>query len=1049
MDTQNNAQNRIRNYTLEKHLEAICEKDHDYDVLLAAWRLNKENLKLALNTITSSFPHFSQHDSSHSSKVLDNIQRLLGKDRIEQLGATDTFLLLMAAMTHDLGMYLYYGMLQEKWSEEKMADILKDYANSDDKTIAQAARLLSDFKRCPNDPDPAKEYKWALEIKNAVTIIIAHQMRSGHEERSAEYIKQSEGLIADLTHGFYFDLLPSRYLTLLSKVAYLHGTDFKEVMTELRQKADGFKNDFIHPRFIACMIRMGDLLDIDSNRFNDFALSMVKEVPESSKAHHEKHQAVKHLLISPTGIEAELDCKTDASYRVARQVFDWLESEVEHLSRNWSRIAPSDLSGLPPVLHTDSIKILYKGLRTREELMNLRFDISSKKTFEMLKGGAIYENPGRVFMREIVQNAMDATKLQIWEDIYSNPLLIRQSQKPEIKFREDIRFSDDMPISIYDGYPINLTVEYDENNQSIIVTCEDCGTGISDESLIRMTSQVGASRKADENYEKTIKEMPYFLQPTAAFGLGLQTVFYVTDEFVVETRCTDQKARRIKFRTSTNGSYCSVEDENIEFQRPIEGTDKKKDVSHGTTVRIVIDKEHLDKLFELDEKGYKELISNPEAIAYHIPQMIDRFARKTFRQIGDIPFLYHSPYNSFEATRSKNEYVFLKEEGDFRLYERIQETENYGKRKKDYSFLIEERKYGSRLKIAFYRNSGNVLLRNIPVTDDFGGWWENYTGIDWDLCCREADKLVNLSRDDLLPQGYNWCEETMDELLPTCVKMIHKRLLEHYQKCKKGEKKDVLEQYASLCLLNWQLPQPIKIDITPLSNHSINYDKDPLVIDNQGEAIKTQQLIESDKLVLVSGLYSYFKNSVTKNSDCFRDDEIIVNRVRIPDAYVCYELFFVKDKDDDDVQCYRLIKKKPNDPQLVTISDDDIRKNNITLRPYGFNKYQEIVVSKEAPSLGFDLPYHVNCWIYPVSRTYFFEEIQESLPKTRTEAESYLREKDRMEKLVPDYIVKLIQKYNVLKNDKLTKEEIYDAYIRLILDHKFGFEKKKKAPKAD
>ena len=324
MDTQNNAQNRIRNYTLEKHLEAICEKDHDYDVLLAAWRLNKKNLELALSTITSSFPHFSQHDASHSSKGLDNIQRLLGKDRIEQLGATDTFLLLMAAMTHDLGMYLYYGMLQEKWSEEKMADLLKDYANSDDKTIAQAARLLLDFKRCPNDPDPAKEYKWALEIKNAVTLIIAHQMRSGHEKRSAEYIEQSEGLIANLTHGFYLDLLPSRYLTLLSKVAYLHGTDFSEVMTELRQKADGFKNDFIHPRFIACMIRMGDLLDIDSNRFNDFALSMVKEVPESSKAHHEKHQAVKHLLISPTGIEAELDCKSDASYRVARQVFDRL-----------------------------------------------------------------------------------------------------------------------------------------------------------------------------------------------------------------------------------------------------------------------------------------------------------------------------------------------------------------------------------------------------------------------------------------------------------------------------------------------------------------------------------------------------------------------------------------------------------------------------------------------------------------------------------------------------------------------------------------------------
>ena len=35
-----------QNYTLEKHLEAICNEDSDYNVLLAAWRLNKENLKL-------------------------------------------------------------------------------------------------------------------------------------------------------------------------------------------------------------------------------------------------------------------------------------------------------------------------------------------------------------------------------------------------------------------------------------------------------------------------------------------------------------------------------------------------------------------------------------------------------------------------------------------------------------------------------------------------------------------------------------------------------------------------------------------------------------------------------------------------------------------------------------------------------------------------------------------------------------------------------------------------------------------------------------------
>ena len=1028
-----------QNYTLEKHLEAICREDSDYNVLLAAWRLNKENLALALSTISSSFPHYSRHDATHSSKILDNIQRLLGQDRIERLGATDTFLILMAAMTHDLGMYLYYGMLEEKWKEDKMEALLKNYSQSDDKTIAQAARLLLNFNRCTDDP--AQSYLWALEIKNAVTLIIAHQMRGGHEKRSAQYIEDDD-FIAKLTHGFHFELLPSRYLTLLSKVAYLHGTNFGEVMEILKQNADGYKGDFIHPRFIACMIRMGDLLDIDSNRFNDFASSMIKEVPESSKAHFDKHQAVKHLLISPSGIEAELDCKTDASYRVARQVFDWLEKEVEKLSRNWSRIAPDNLGGLPPVLHTDSINILFNGTRTRTELMNLRFDISSKKTFEMLKGGAIYKNPGRVFLREIVQNALDATKLQIWQDMDIHLPFDQKAPERHIGNRKDIRFFGDIPASVYNKYPVSLNVDYNKEDQSIIVTCEDCGTGISDESLIRMTSQVGASRKADKDYEKTIKAMPYFLQPTAAFGLGLQTVFYVTDEFAVETRCPGEKARRIVFRTSTNGSYCSIKDENIEFQRTVVGTDQKREVPHGTTVRIVIDKEHLDRLFELDEKKFKEFMNNPASIGYHIPASIDDFARKTFTSIDDIPFRYHSPYdsfethNSFEIIKEEEKYEFLDKDKEevFRLYGRLDKERNR------YYFWLEERKYGSHLEIEFNGyGSTEIMLRNIPVTEE-RWWWNRYAGIEWNLCCREADQQVNLSRDGLLPQGESWCEETMNELLPACIQLTHKFLLERCQSSEGEVKSRLLYQYAILCLLNWHLPQPIKkVELAPLKEHFI---RGYVAIDKHGKPINTKQVMESDGFVVVDDYDFNFKETIIKNSSKFQDDELIISErdVSIPYTYICSEIFFVQNKGYRICTCYRLIKENSSDgPQWVTISDDDLRKTGISgYCIHAFKKYEEIVVSNDAPLLGFKPPFHGKCWIYPVRG---LRDIENTISDNRAEAETFLREKGRMEKLVPDHIVELIQKYNVLKNENLSKEEIHNAYIRLILDSRFGVEK--------
>lgn len=1068
----------INNYTLEKHLEALCSNDNDYNVLLATWRLNKENLALALNTIIGDFPHFSRHDASHSSKILDNIQRLLGQDRIERLGATDTFLLLMSAMTHDLGMYLYYNVLEEQWKKDKMGDLLRDYAQHEDKTISKAARLLLDFKRCSKDP--AQNYLWALEIRNAVTLIIAQQMRGGHEKRSAQYIEKDEDIINRLTHGFHFELLPSRYLTLLSKVAYLHGTNFDEVMKTLKQKADGYRGDYIHPRFIACMIRMGDLLDIDSNRFNDFASAKIKEVPESSVAHRDKHQAVKHLLISPEGIEAELDCRTDASYRVARQVFDWLEKEVEQLSRNWSRIAPKGLGGLPPVLHTDSINILYNGARTRPELMNLRFDISSKKTFEMLKGGAIYKKPGRVFLREIVQNALDATKLQIWKDMdihlpfnkkepdrsagshensqSADDSSITHIPDNTIDSREKILFPDDIPADVYQKYPVSLKVEYDAESQSITVTCEDWGTGISEESLIRMTSQVGASRRADKDYEETLKNMPYFLQPTAAFGLGLQTVFYVADEFTVDTHYPGEPTRHIVFRTSTNGSYCSIEKEDIRFQRPWAGV-QQRDVSHGTTVTIVIDKDHLGKLFELDEKEVEEFSHNPETIVSRIPTFIDNYAVETFQYIKDIPFNYSSPYRSYDVKHVDDKFKFLKKQDDFRLYWRMKE---YDDNSGPCSFLIEERKYGSRMKIDFY-NDGvpgdyrarepQVSLRGIPTGwIDYGRLIKGYAAIDWDLCCREADKVLNLSRDGLLPQGEIWCNNTLESLLPFYVQLMHKVLLDCYNK-ERDEiiKKKLLNQYASLCMLNWQLPQPIEVDHSPLNEHIITKSsyvdgEYPLVVDNEGNPTNTKRLIELETFVYLGSHESYYFIRGIKNKEYgykFKKGDIVVSReIAIPDTFICSETFFI-----NGIPCCRLVKRDSSVPQTVSVSRSYIRRIEVFgwYAIEGLKGYDEIVVSKEAPLLGFKRPFHGNCWIYPVHE---HREIIEEMPGSRVEADKYLHEKGRIKSLVPKYIKELVLKYSdELKKKDLKVEEkeeiIYETYIRLILDIKFGVEENK------
>ena len=158
-----------KNYTLEKHLKFLSEMDKDYELLYSIWGLNKQNLTQGLNLVSNTYPHYSKHDISHSMTIVNNIQCLLGEERIKRLGATDTFLILMACLTHDIGMILTYKVIEEEWKKNSFKELLLKLSSSSDPIIEESARLLLN---CTNTDELNRDsFKWALEIKNAVIII--------------------------------------------------------------------------------------------------------------------------------------------------------------------------------------------------------------------------------------------------------------------------------------------------------------------------------------------------------------------------------------------------------------------------------------------------------------------------------------------------------------------------------------------------------------------------------------------------------------------------------------------------------------------------------------------------------------------------------------------------------------------------------------------------------------------------------------------------------------------------------------------------------------
>lgn len=249
----------------------------------------------------------------------------------------------------------------------------------------------------------------------------------------------------------------------------------------------------------------------------------------------------------------------------------------------------------------------------------------------------------------------------------------------------------------------------------------------------------------------------------------------------------------------------------------------------------------------------------------------------------------------------------------------------------------------------------------------------------------------------------------------------------------------------TFCVANWTHQSSIEPDLAPMKDYRLptTNGRNLLCIDKRGAAVSIKQLLESKKLV-ISSYNSTLASDVKSNGALFHEDEIIVRGIRydIPNSYYCSEVFSLYYS-----SYYRLIKGNSNDFHWVEHSNYDIRELDMRRETYdirfkdgdkcylGFQRYKEIVVGKIAPLLDHSLPLdNINCWIYPITRA-----IKNDLPSSRELAEKYLFERGRLEELVPEYIVKLIQIHNAIGNKNLTKDTIYKKYAELILDNKFGY----------
>lgn len=518
---------------LKARLKELTAQDESLQVLLHQWGFDERLVGRALQSVADTFKHYSLHDESHSLQILVNIERVLGRRGIEQLGASDIWMLLETAYLHDIGMVVPYAEKEKLLADQTLVQFL-----AEDDSL-EAKRILESLKS--KDELTAVEM---LELHEGFNQILAERFRKIHPDKSEHYCHSpgSINLASPRTH-----LIPERIWKLIGRICKLHGRDFDEVM-ELPQKQVGIGNDDIHPRLIACLLRLGDLLDIDNNRFCPVMCCLTGHAPSSTKAHQDKHHSVQFFNLDNNKVDATAICQTEEGYDATRSWFDYLEQELTVQTMRWSDIRPSEAFPALPGVGELNVGLVGYDLNGRDRP---KFNLASERALEILSGNNIYSSK-YACIRELLQNALDATLIRIW---------LEEFQHLDLSKRTIERL-----VSIGQKYPISIelkscgSVNEAPSDKSVFrLVIRDVGVGFDATDLTEFQT-VGISAVKRNRY-KIIKNMPAFMRPTSSFGIGFQSVFMLSDEINISSRSAlSHFNKNIKITRRQNGVVLQVAD---------------------------------------------------------------------------------------------------------------------------------------------------------------------------------------------------------------------------------------------------------------------------------------------------------------------------------------------------------------------------------------------------------------------------------------------------------------------------------------------------------
>ncbi|HEX2059909.1 MAG TPA: ATP-binding protein, partial [Thermoanaerobaculia bacterium] len=264
-----------------------------------------------------------------------------------------------------------------------------------------------------------------------------------------------------------------------------------------------------HPQYIACCLRLADIMDFDRSRTPLTLLRTITD--ETSQREWEKHLSITGWTIDEHDVEFHAKCRHPEHYVAVLDFLDAVDRELLECRRLVVRDATQQTKGYSLQLPTAVDRIYVKMADESYIAGGFRFELEYERIMKLLMDKSLYPDPS-LFLRELLQNSLDACRLR--------------------KALEEEEGTGDL----YTPHIVVWDNSADETSPSIVF--QDNGVGMSEDVVKNYFMRVGRSyyRSGEFNAQRQrLAARKIALEATSQFGIGFLSCFMVADHVEIET----------------------------------------------------------------------------------------------------------------------------------------------------------------------------------------------------------------------------------------------------------------------------------------------------------------------------------------------------------------------------------------------------------------------------------------------------------------------------------------------------------------------------------